>query len=421
LNRSRPRRGRLHLLEVGVRWPPETFVGWKLEGLAARGFRVTVASRSIFDPHLRLPGVELIALPPRRRSKRAAAHASVGLLLRAPRRMLKLARAVRRVPPDSRRRYGGTMGLVGMCAPLARLRPDVVHFEWHGSAVDHLPLFDVWGCPVVTSCRGSDINVYPHVPGREHYASRLPAALRRASAVHCVSESLKGEATAFGLDPAKARVIRPADDPELFRPPAAHEGARDGATDGVLRVVSVGWLRWEKGYEYGLRAMRALLDRGVPARLDILGAVPEEWQGKSGERERVLHTVADLELEGRVHLHGQVPSAEVSRRLRASDVLLHASVTEGIPNAILEAMACGLPVVASDCGGVPEAITDGVEGFLAAPRDPEHLAEALARLWANPDLRERMGKAGREKFLSDFTLEHEHRAFVEMYREVVGR
>jgi glycosyltransferase involved in cell wall biosynthesis len=409
----------LHLVEVGVRWPPETFVGWKLEGLAERGMRVTVVSGMVFDRDVRLAGVELVVLPPKRSGRWAVARSSIALLLRSPRRLLKLLRGVRRAPAEMHKRYQGTVGMLAMCLPLARLRPDVVHFEWHSAAVTYLPLFEVWGCPVVTSCRGSDTSVYPHIPGRDDYAAGLPEVLRRVSAAHCVSDSQKWEAVGLGLDPAKARVIRPADDPALFRPATATDRSL-GADDGDLRVVTVGWLRWEKGHEYALEAIRLLLDSDVPARLEIIGDVPEERQGESGERERILHTMSDLGLEDHVQLHGRASSPQVARRLQASDVLMHASVTEGIPNAIVEAMACGLPVVATRCGGIPEAITHGVEGFLATPRDPDGLAEGLTRLWRDPALRRRMGVAGRAKFMSEFTLEHEHAVTLAMYREVAG-
>lgn len=410
---------RLNLLEVAVRWPPETFVGWKLEGLAARGMRVTVASRSIFDPDARLEGVGLVSIPGRTDeggSARAVVRGGLRLLLTAPRRLVRLVRGVLRVPRAARRRYGGALGLLALCLPLARFRPDVVHFEWHTAAVDYLPLFDVWGCPVVTSSRGSDMNVYPHVPGMAHYAQRLPEVLRRVSAVHFVSEALKREAVELGLDPAKAWVVRPSVDPEVFRP-ANGTPARD---DGVLRVIGVGLLRWEKGHEYALEAIRVLLDRDVPAHLEIVGSVPGEWEGRSGERERILHTVDDLGLDEHVSLHGHASSAEVSARLQASDVLLHASVTEGIPNVVVEAMACAIPVVATRCGGIPEVVSDGVEGLLVATRDPEAIAEALSRLWHDPALRARMGAAGRVRVHSEgHTLDDEHGAFVEMYREVV--
>ncbi|MGH2991964.1 MAG: glycosyltransferase family 4 protein [Solirubrobacterales bacterium] len=415
---------RLHLYEVGVRWPPETFVGWKLEGLAARGMRVTVASKRVQDPHARLSGVELVAIPRRPRgiaAGRIIARHGLALLISAPRRVVKLVRGIRRhAPAGVRKRYGGMIGLLAMCLPLARFRPDLVKFEWNTTATDYLPLFDVWGCPVVTSCRGSDTSVYPHIPGLERYAVRLPEVMKKASAVHCISASVRREALRFGLAPAKARVIRPGVDPELFRP-AAGNTARGVAPDGVLGVVMVGWLRWEKGYEYALEALRGLVDRGAPTHLEIIGAVPsEQWRGTLGERERILHTAADLGLQRYVHLRGQASSVDISRRLQASDVLLHSSVSEGIPAAIVEAMACELPVVATNCGGVSEAVTDGVEGFLVTPREPEHLAEALFRLWQDPALRRRMGAAGRARVLSEFTLEHEHAAFVEMYREVIG-
>jgi colanic acid/amylovoran biosynthesis glycosyltransferase len=404
-----------------VRWPPETFIAWKLEGLAARGVRVTVASRSVFDPDARLRGVELIALPSRPDNARAAARrvARQGLVLlcTAPRRLLKLVCSARRdVPAAHARRRGGTLGILAMCLPLARLRPDVVHFEWHPVAVDYLPLFDVWGCPVTTSCRGSDISVYPHDPGMESYAAGLPAVLRRATTVHCVSASLKREAAEFGLDPAKATVIRPAVDPEVFRPAGDNAGGTR-SSDGILRVITVGWLRWEKGHEYALQAIRALLDRGVAAQLEILGGVPEEWQGKSGALERIRHTAADLDLDGHVRLGGHVPPSLVSRRLRASHVLAHAAVTEGVPNAIVEAMACELPVVATRCGGVPEIVRDGVEGLLVEPRAPDEMAQALLALWRDPAARRRMGKAGRARVLSELNLDNEHRAFLAMYRE----
>jgi glycosyltransferase involved in cell wall biosynthesis len=411
---------RLHLLEVGVRWPPESYVAWKLEGLAEHGMRVTVASSQIFDPAARLRGVELVPIQARPTTLAAATRvaASTGaallaLLVTAPIRAVKLLRSARR---QTSRRPGAhraeAIRLLALCLPLARLRPDVVHFEWNLAAAEFLPLFEV--CPVTTSCRGSDISVHPHVPGKEAYAGRLREVFGRAHAVHCVSESQRQEAEAFGLDPAKARVIRTAVDPCLFKPSPRPAGEDRAA----LRVIAVGRLGWEKGHEYGLEAIRILLDQGVAVELEIFGAVPGEKRSPIDERARVLHTVADLGLEGRVRLHGHASSGEISQRLRASDVLLHAGVIEGIPAAIVEAMACGLPVVAVGSGGVPEAITDGVDGFLVAPRDPEKLAAALRRLGEDAHLRERMGQAGRRKVLSQMTLEHEHGEFLAMYRAV---
>lgn len=399
----------LHLVEVGVHWPPEAFLRRKLEGLAARGVRVTVASNLIYDARVPLAGVELLPVPRKEAAMRAAWRHLPAMLVRSPRRLLRLALNVRRVPRRLARRHGGRRQLLAMCLPLARLRPDVVQFEWNISAVDHLPLFGVWDCPVVTSCRGSDVTVYPHVPYLAPYAARLPDVMRGASAVHCVSDGLVREARRFGLDAAKARVIRPAVDPELFRP-AGEPGPRE-----ELRVLAVGALRWEKGFEYALQALRSLLDRGVPARLELLG------EGELAERARLLHTLADLGLVENVSVVGEVAADEVGTRLAAADVLLHASLAEGIPNVLLEAMACGLPVVTTNAGGVSEAVDDGVEGYVVEPRDPELLADALARLWRDPGLRARMGSAGRARIEAGFTLDRQLREFLELYGEVAGR
>jgi colanic acid/amylovoran biosynthesis glycosyltransferase len=408
---------RLHLLEVGVRWPPETFLGWKLEGLAARGMRVTVASRSILDPAATLPGVTLVELPPagRRFSRRALLRDAAKMLLTSPGRLLRMLRRIGRMDRGYRRRYGGILGLLALYLPVARLRPDVVHFEWSGAAVLYLPMYEIWGSPVVASCHGSDLTLYPHVPGHEHVSSRLPELFRSASAVHCVSESLRAAtANGYGVGPHRARVIRQGVDPDLFRP-ANGTMPRDSA---AFNVTSIAWLRWMKGLEWALVAIRTLVTRGVPVRLEVIGGDPSEDAGERGERERIRHTVADLGLEEHVRLTGTVPSEEVVRRLQASDALLLPSLDEGLPTVVLEAMACGTPVVATDCGGVREAVTDGVEGFVVQPRDAEGLAQALERLWREPELRERMGDAGRRTATSRFTLKRQLDEFLALYTEV---
>ena len=408
----------LHLVEVGVHWPPETFLRRKLEGLAARGMRVTVAASLVFDESAKLNGVELRRMPLSGSGPGAAAawRAAAALLLRSPHRLLRLVRNVRRVPPELAWRHGGTKGLLKMCLPLARLRPDVVQFEWNIAAVDHLPLFGVWPCPVVTSCRGSDVTVYPHVPSLRPYAERLPEVMRNAATVHCVSQALVREARDFGLDAGRARVIRPAVDPLAFKP----RPPNGRPVSDTLRVLMVGGLRWEKGYEYALEAVRHVADHGVPVQLELVGDPPESTAMASDEYARITHTVADLGLEANVTLRGGEPPDQVSRRLAGSDVLLHPSIAEGIPNVVLEAMACGIPVVATDVGGVSEAVTDGVEGHVVDARDPEALAHALLRLAADPALRARMGAAGRERIERDFTLDLQLERFLAMYREVAG-
>jgi colanic acid/amylovoran biosynthesis glycosyltransferase len=406
------RRGRMQLLEVAVRWPPEPFIARQLESLAAGGLRIVVASHAVFDPFAKVPGVELIRIPKRRMTRRRAAAIVVcdglRLLLASPPRLIRLLRATRAVPEVTARHYGGTMGQLAMSLSLARLRPDIVHFEWWPSATAYLPLFDVWRCPVLVSCRGT---IDTAAEGREHHLARLPELFRRATALHCVSDSVHREAIALGADPRKTHVIRQGVDPTLYAP-AASNGLPRGSE---LHVLSVGWLKWMKGHEYALEAIGRLVAEGVPVRYEILGSVPPELCGVMGERERLLHTVADLGLDQHVRLLGDGSADAVIAHLRSADVLLHPSVDEGFPNVILEAMACGVTIVATDCGGVTEALTDGVEGFVVAPRDPAALAAALRRLWAEPELCARMSHAARATALASFTLERNRDQMLSLY------
>jgi glycosyltransferase involved in cell wall biosynthesis len=182
--------------------------------------------------------------------------------------------------------------------------------------------------------------------------------------------------------------------------------------------VSVGWLRWLKGYEYALLAVAELAGEGVPVTLDILGGDPPPDVGEGSERARILHSARALGLEDRVRLRGHVEPGEVVATLQRSDALLHASLSEGLPNVVLEAMACGLPVVATDVGGTREAVRDGVDGFVVPSRDPRAAAAALRTLWQDRALRERMGRSGRERVEAEFTLERLTDQWVELYERV---
>jgi colanic acid/amylovoran biosynthesis glycosyltransferase len=414
---SQPGPRGLHLLEVGVQWPPEAFLRRKFEGLVAAGFRVTVASGQIRDDRFTLPGVELLRMAPSRLGTRDVVMAGIALAIRSPLRLARLVRNVARVPPALRWRFRGRRRLLSMFLPLANLRPDVIQFEWNVAAVDFLPLFGVWEAPIVTSCRGSDLSAYPYAPHRKAYAERLPEVMRGARLVHCVSRSLLREALDFGLDPAKARLITPAVDAELFRPRSTSAEPRRAK---VLRVLAVGEARWEKGHEYALEAIRSLLDDGVPVELTLIGGGSGEGQQPSPEQRRISHTIADLGLERHMRLLPRVATHELIVWFSRADAFLHASLVEGIPNVVLEAMACGLPVVATDCGGVTEAVADGLEGYVVPPREPQQLAAALRSLWADPELRSAMGAAGRRRIRSGFSLATQIEAFRAMYHEVAA-
>jgi glycosyltransferase involved in cell wall biosynthesis len=277
--------------------------------------------------------------------------------------------------------------------------------------VRSLPLIEASACPVVVSCRGSGVNVRPHA-GQGHLAATYPEVFARAAAVHCVSEAVRDEAARYGLDPVKARVIHPAVDTRFFHPPVAADPAPEG-----LRILGVGRLSWVKGYDYALESVASLARDGVPVTYEIIGEEPVSDTGEASDRTRLLYLMHELGLEGRVRLLGRLPPHVVRERLWASDVLLQASLTEGLPNTVLEAMACGLPVVVTDCGGLREAVDHGVEGLVCPIRSPQALADALGS-FQDRALARRMGEAGRERVLADFTLERQLERLRALYSDV---
>jgi glycosyltransferase involved in cell wall biosynthesis len=283
-------------------------------------------------------------------------------------------------------------------------RSDIIHIQWNSAAIDALSSRAVWKHPVVISCRGTQIRIRPHVtPG---YTEKLRETFDRATAVHCVCEAIRDEAVALGLDPAKAVVIYPAVDTREFTP------ATDGRREGPLRMLSVGALIWTKGPEYALLTLRRLLDDGVPAHLEMIG--------EGNERRRALFTLCDLGLEAHVTLRGAVAPAEVRLAMQQCDVFLHSSLSEGISNAVLEAMACGVPVVTSDCGGMREAVRDGHDGFVVAVRDASAAALAVERLARDAGLRERMGRNARATVEQRFRLDDQIERFVSLYEHAAA-
>jgi colanic acid/amylovoran biosynthesis glycosyltransferase len=392
----------LRLLVVGAKWPPQTFLGRLMRGLTASGIEVTCAfSREPDQDWFLRSGLRSFRTRdwegPRLLRLAWLAWLVVRAGLRSPgdlRRFLRHARS------ESGSR--GTFRALSRLLPFAGADYDVLYFPWNSAAIDFLPLFQI-GMPVLVSCRGSQVNVAPYDP-RRGVARGLPATFDRATAVHCISGAIEREAQQFGLDPVKARVIHPGIDPEFFSP------AEVRTSDAVLRLVAVGSLVWVKGATYALEAVRRLVDRGVKVRLSLIGDGPG--------RQRIQYTIDDLALADHVEVLGALPPVAVRDRLRQSDVFILPSLSEGFCNAAVEAMACGLPVVMTNCGGVREGVTEGVEGFIVPVREPEAMASAIESLARDPELRARMGKAGRARVLAQFTLARHVRAFVALLEEV---
>ena len=161
------------------------------------------------------------------------------------------------------------------------------------------------------------------------------------------------------------------------------------------QVLCLGRLNKGKG-SYDLLEAVARLGPATP--IDL-------YLGGDGELEKVQARARELGIADRVHVLGWVRSEAKARELAHASVFVLPSYNEGLPMSVLEAMACGLPVVSTPVGGIPEAVSDGVEGFLVAPGDVPALADRLARLANDDALAREMGAAARRKVEASYSAQ----------------
>jgi len=185
--------------------------------------------------------------------------------------------------------------------------------------------------------------------------------------------------------PLHIRVVRNGIDLQRF----AYSNCSDC---GKPSIVGVGSLLPLKRWDRILRVVRQVRSQGIDCTLTIAGEGPE--------RASLERMVRDLGLGGHVQLIGA--TSDVPELLRESRLLVHASETEGCPNAVMEAMACGRAVLATDSGDVPLLVDDGKTGFVVSRGNEKALAERLVELVTNPDLCMAMGRNGRKKAEREF-------------------
>ena len=165
-----------------------------------------------------------------------------------------------------------------------------------------------------------------------------------------------------------------------------------------FRILFVGMLHEGKGVTVLIDACKRLAARGVPFQLELMGQ-PADQQFMEQLRGRI----AELQLDEHVHFLGVLKGEKKLDAFDRADVLCHPTFYDTFPVVLLEAMAARLPVVSTRFSGIPSIVDDGMTGYLVEPHDPEAVAEQLARLAQDTQLRKQMGEAGRQKFLREFT------------------
>jgi len=251
-------------------------------------------------------------------------------------------------------------------ARLARERYDVLLASWgYPDAVGTALLARRLGLPYVVKVHGSDLNV------QANYRLRRPqiaSALRGAQAVVAVSAALAEKARGLGVDDDRVHLLYNGVDGDRFFPGDRAAARRELDLPAEAPVVLyVGNLKPSKGCVDLLEAFPAVLERHPGARLVFVGG---------GAATSLEQRARELGIAGSVLLAGPRPHHELATWMHAASLLCLPSHNEGVPNVVLEAMACGLPVVATAVGGIPEVLP-GHAGRLVPPHDRAALARAL--------------------------------------------
>lgn len=266
---------------------------------------------------------------------------------------------------------------------LARMRPHVVHCHFLTARIHYFALLKrFFGFDLVLSAHGSDV-MRPW-PKDERHLGRL---LREADHTTAVSDSLADRLSqVFGIDRDTIVTIPNGVDTRRFSPAAV---VTDGSAADI-GVVTVGRLERIKGHDVLLEAMAQLKMSGLTPRLSLIG--------DGEEREPLVRLGEKVGLSDRITFAGSRDASWIARKLARSDIFVLPSRSEGMPVALLEAMACGLPCIATSVGGIPELLRD--VGITIPPEDPAALRDAIAILIDDSELRRRLSRSARARALT---------------------
>jgi colanic acid/amylovoran biosynthesis glycosyltransferase len=293
---------------------------------------------------------------------------------------------------------------------LNRERAQLLHIFFGHIAVHLLPLIRTWPKQRVVSFHGADVLVDMEKPAYRKATQEMLDAVTR---VFVRSSSLQRALAELGCDENKIDIVRTGIPLQEF--PFRE---REFPTNGKWRFLQASRLVQKKGIATTLHAFTAFLNNYPEATLTIAGEGPMLAELKELTRK--------LKIADRVELPGFVSQEKLRELYYASHIFLHPSETgsdgnqEGIPNSMLEAMATGLPVFATDHGGIPEAIENGVSGILVPERDYDALSRALLDSVNDLNLLARLARNGSNVVAEKFDQRNQIRRLEEIYLRMLG-
>lgn len=311
-------------------------------------------------------------------------------------------------------------GLLALLRLTRRDRFDLLHVHW---VIPNGPAAALAAgrraLPLVLSLHGSDI----YLPERKPWLRPLARwTFRRASAITACSQDLARRAMALGAPAGRLTVIPYGADPQTFHPadPAERERTRAelGLAPGEPFLLAVGRLVRKKGFDILLRALPQVIREVGPVHLLIAG--------RGDLLEELAALAGQFGINNYVNFPGAVERDRLPALFRSCDLLIVPSMhdergnVDGLPNVVLEGMASGVAVVASEVAGIPQVISSGETGLLVPEKDPEALAAAIVRLLREPELRARLGQEARKRVEEKLNWPAVARQFERVYVQTIG-
>lgn len=250
--------------------------------------------------------------------------------------------------------------------------PDIFHIQWGKDLSKWFFLNELFNVKIILSLRGAHINYSPlsNKKLKEEYEHLFP----KVNYFHAVSQSLRYEAIKYGAERRKIKVVYSGLDLNYLK-----NFSKDyQRVNETFKFVSVGRFHWKKGYQYSLSALKKLIDDGLDVQYTIIS--------RDKPSEEVLYHIFDLKIEKYVKIMHPINQNHVYETVSKSDCLLLPSVEEGIANAVLEAMAIGVVVIVSDCGGMSELVRDNENGYVFKNRKTNGLYFKMSKVCKNTNL-----------------------------------
>jgi len=277
--------------------------------------------------------------------------------------------------------------------------------------------------PLIVTCHGYDINVVPEVSYgirlRKNYDALVRMVLESADAIICVSNNLKEKVLKLGATKEKTFVVFNAVDLDLFRPSLKHElneiseiRKQFGVSDDDFLILNARHLRPIYGIEYLIYAAKIVTKYVKNAKFIIAG--------EGDLREKLNTMIRNMNLDKNVKLIGTIPRALMPKLMRTSSLYVNTSLADGMSPSMLEACACGLPIVSFDVGGANDIIDDGINGFLVPLKDYKMLASRIIYLLQNIDVLKRMSVMARKKAEKLFNLNDRIDAILSIYQKIMN-